>query len=46
VSPVRQGTALPAGVTRELVPLDGQPELQAQVFDGITEWLVRRKMGP
>jgi pimeloyl-ACP methyl ester carboxylesterase len=25
---------------------DGQPELQARVFDGITEWLHRRKMGP
>lgn len=25
---------------------DGQPELQAQVFDGITDWLRRRKMGP
>jgi pimeloyl-ACP methyl ester carboxylesterase len=25
---------------------DGQPELQARVFDGITEWLRRRKMGP
>jgi len=25
---------------------DGQAELQAQVFDGMTEWLRRRKMGP
>jgi pimeloyl-ACP methyl ester carboxylesterase len=25
---------------------DGQPDLQARVFDGITEWLRRRKMGP
>jgi pimeloyl-ACP methyl ester carboxylesterase len=25
---------------------DGQPELQAEVFDSIAEWLRRRKMGP